>query len=82
MRINEWNQIEGIRKFNEENRVSTDVSSLKGIYDATITQEERTESHVDSVHYEEMKDSAFSHLVPLIDCTKVDGDSDFDIIKK
>ena len=29
-----------------------------------------------------MKDSGSSHLVPLIDCTKVDGDSDFDIIKK
>ena len=27
-----------------------------------------------------MKDSVSSHLVPLIDCTKVDGDSDFDII--
>ena len=28
-----------------------------------------------------MKDSLSSHLVPLIDCTKVDGDSDFYIIK-
>ena len=28
-----------------------------------------------------MKDSGSSHLVPLIDCTKVDKDSDFDIIK-
>ena len=28
-----------------------------------------------------MKDSGSLHLVPLIDCTKVDGDSDFDIIK-
>ena len=28
-----------------------------------------------------MKDSGYLHLVPLIDCTKVDGDSDFDIIK-
>ena len=27
-----------------------------------------------------MKDSLSSHLVPLIYCTKVDGDSDFDII--
>ena len=28
-----------------------------------------------------MKDSGYSHLVPLIDCTKLDGDSDSDIIK-
>ena len=28
-----------------------------------------------------MKDSGSSHLVPLIDCTKVDGDSYFYIIK-
>ena len=28
-----------------------------------------------------MKDSVSSHLVPSIGCTKVDGDSDFDIIK-
>ena len=27
-----------------------------------------------------MKDIGYSHLVPLIDYTKVDGDSDFDII--
>ena len=27
-----------------------------------------------------MKDSVYSHLVHLIDCKKVDGDSDFDII--
>ena len=39
MRINEWNLIGGIRKSNEDNRVSTDVSSLKGIYDASIHQE-------------------------------------------
>ena len=73
--------IGGIRKFNEDNRVSTDVSSLKGIYDASITQEEETELNVDGVHSAEMKDSGYLHLVPLIDCTKVDRDSDFDIIK-
>ena len=28
-----------------------------------------------------MKYSGSSHLVPLIDCTKLDEDSDFDIIK-
>ena len=28
-----------------------------------------------------MKDSGSLHLVPLIDCAKVDGDSDFDIMK-
>ena len=32
MKKNEWNLIERIRKLNEENRVSTDVSSLKGMY--------------------------------------------------
>ena len=74
LRINEWNLIGGIRKFNEENRVSTDVSYLKGIYDAIIPQEEETESHVDGVHYAKMNDSVSSHLVPLIDCTKVDVD--------
>ena len=42
LRINEWNLIGGIRKFNEDNRVSTDVSSLNGIYDASIPQEEET----------------------------------------
>ena len=42
LRSNEWNLIGGIRKFNEDNRVSTDVSSLKGIYDASIPQEEET----------------------------------------
>ena len=40
MRSNEWNLIGGIQKFNEDNIVSTYVSSLKGIYDASITQEE------------------------------------------
>ena len=40
LRSNELNFIGGIRKFNEDNRVSTDVSSLKGIYDASIPQEE------------------------------------------
>ena len=66
--------IGGIRKFNEDNRVSTDVSSLKGIYDAIINQEEEIESNVDGVHYAKTKDSGSSHLLPLIDCTKVDGD--------
>ena len=28
-----------------------------------------------------MKNSGSLHLVPLIDCTKLDEDSDFDIIK-
>ena len=40
LRSNEWNLIGGIRKFNEDNRFSTDVSSLKGIYDAIFPQEE------------------------------------------
>ena len=70
-----------IRQLNEDNRVLTNVSSLKGIYDASTPQEEETESHVDGVHYAEMKDSGSSHLVTLIDFTKLDGDSDFDIIK-
>ena len=61
--------------------MSIDVPSLRGIYNASITQEEETESHVDGVHFAEMKDSGSSHLVTLINCTKVDGDSDFDIIK-
>ena len=81
MRSNERNLIGGIWQFNEENRVSTDVPSLKGIYDASIPQEEETESHVDDVHSANMKYSGSSHLVPLIYCTNVDGDSDFDIIK-
>ena len=42
MRSNEWNLIMGIWKFNEDNRVSTHVSSLKGIYDASIPKEEET----------------------------------------
>ena len=42
LRNNEWNLIGGIRQFNEEDRVSIDVSSLKGIYDASIPQEEET----------------------------------------
>ena len=71
----------GIRKFNEDNRVSIDVSSLKGVYDASIPPEEETESHVDGVPYAEMKDSGSLHIVPLIYFTKVDGDSDFEIIK-
>ena len=54
---------------------------LQGIYDASIPQEEEIESRVDGVHSAEMKDSGSLHLVPLIYCTKVDGDSDFDIIK-
>ena len=60
--------------------MTTDVTSLKGIYDASIPQEEETESHVDGVHSAEMKYSGSLHLVPLIDCTKVDEDSYFDII--
>ena len=39
MRSNEWNLIAGIRKLNKNNRLSTYVSSLKGIYDASILQE-------------------------------------------
>ena len=39
LRSNEWNLIGGIRQFNEDNRVSTYVYSLKGIYDASIPQE-------------------------------------------
>ena len=58
-----------------------DVSSLKGVYDVISHQEEETESHVDGVHSAEMKYSGSSHLVPLIDCTKVDIDSYFDITK-
>ena len=81
MRSNEWNLIGGVKKFNEDNRVSTDATSLKGIYDASIPQEEETESHVDGVYPAEIKDSGSLHLVPLIYCTKVDKDSDFDIIK-
>ena len=42
MRSNEWNLIGGIRKSNEDNRMSTYVFSLKGIYDASIPQEEET----------------------------------------
>ena len=38
LKSNEWNFIGGVHQFNEENRVSTDVTSLKGIYDASITQ--------------------------------------------
>ena len=50
LRSNEWNLIGWIRKFNEGNRVSTDVSSLEDLYDASIPQEEETESQVDGVH--------------------------------
>ena len=71
----------GVQQFNEENILSTDVNYLKGIYDASIPQEEETESHVDGVYPAEIKDSGSLHLVPLIYCTKVDKDSDFDIIK-
>ena len=72
--------IGGVQQFNEDNRVSTDVTSLKVVYDASISQEEESQSYVDGVHSADMKDSGSSHLVPLIDCTKVDEDSDFDII--
>ena len=67
-------------QLNECNRVSTYVSSLKGLNDSRIPQEEETKSHVDGAHSAEMKQSGSSYLAPLIDCTKVDGDSDFDII--
>ena len=40
--INEWNLIGGIQKFNKGNIMSTNVSSLKGMYDASIPQEEET----------------------------------------
>ena len=40
LRSNEWNLIGGIWQFNEDNRVSTYVSSLKCIYYAIISQEE------------------------------------------
>ena len=39
LRSNEWNFIGGIQQFNEDNRVSTDVFFLMGIYDASIPQE-------------------------------------------
>ena len=42
LRSDEWNLIVGIRKFNEDNRFSTNVSSLKVIYDASTPQEEET----------------------------------------
>ena len=64
MRSNEWNFIGGVQQYNEENRVLTDVTSLKFIYDASIPQEEETESHVDGVHSAHMKDSGSPHLVP------------------
>ena len=38
LRSNGWNLIGGVQKFNEENRVSKDVTYLKGIYDASIPQ--------------------------------------------
>ena len=81
MRSNEWNLIGGFWQFNEGNRVSTYVSSLKGIYYVSIPQEEEIESHVDGLHYAEIKYSGSSHLVPIIDFTKLDGDSVFDIIE-
>ena len=81
LRCNEWNLIGGIRKFKKDKIVSTDVSSLKCIYDASIPQEEETESHVDGVHYAEMKDTGSSHLASLLYHTKVGEDSDFDVIK-
>ena len=40
MRSNDWDFIGGVQQFNEDNRVLTDVTSLKGIYDASIPQEE------------------------------------------
>ena len=59
----------------------TDVTSLKVVYDASIPQEEETESHVDGVNSAEMKDRGSLYLLPLLDCTKLDEDSYFDIIK-
>ena len=50
------------------------------MYDASIPQEEETESHVDVVHYAKMKYSGSLHLVPLIYCTKLEVESYFDII--
>ena len=81
LRSIEWNLIEGIWEFNENNRVSTYVSSLKGIYHASTPQEEETESHIDGLHDAELEYCGSSHLVPSIDCKNVDRDSDFDIIK-
>ena len=78
---NEWNLIGGVWQFNEEHIVSTYLSSLMGIYDASNPQEEETESHVYGVHSAEMKDSGSLYLVHSIDCTKIDRDSYFDIIK-
>ena len=37
-RSNDWNLIGGIQKLNEDNRVSTDVTSLKGTYDTSTPQ--------------------------------------------
>ena len=42
IRCNEWNLIGGVQQLNEENRVSTNVTSLKGIYDAITPKEEET----------------------------------------
>ena len=49
LRSNEWNFIGGVQQFNEGNRVSTYVTSLKGIYDSINPQYEDTESNVDGV---------------------------------
>ena len=40
LRSNACNLIGGVQQFNEEDRVSTNVTSLKGIYDASTPQEE------------------------------------------
>ena len=42
LRINEWNLIGGVQQFNEYNRVLTDVTSLKGLYDASTPLEQET----------------------------------------
>ena len=42
LRSNTWNLIGGSQQFNEDNRLSTDVTSLKGIYGASILQKEET----------------------------------------
>ena len=73
--------IGGSQKSKEENRVPIDVTSLKGVYNASIPQEEETESHVYGVHYADMRDIGYPHLLPLIDCKRIDEDSYFYIIK-
>ena len=42
LRSNEWNLIGGVQQFNEYNRVLTDVTSLKGLYDASNPLKQET----------------------------------------